>query len=92
VASHVYAAIGLVLILFAPASRSPRTLRVLGAVTLVRGIAAPIAGVGRALAVLAFEAKQPAAVLRVGAVVALAIGGFVAFAATTGRGAKSCAK
>ena len=67
-----YVAIGLVLILFAPASRAPRTLRALGAVTLVRGIAAPLAGVDRALAVLQFEAMQPTVVLRVGAVVALA--------------------
>jgi hypothetical protein len=88
----VYAGIGLLLILFAPASRAPRTLRALGAVTLVRGIAAPIAGVDRALAVLQFEEMQPTAVLRVGGVVALAIGAFLAFAVTVSRAGRSGAK
>jgi hypothetical protein len=78
----LYFAIGLVLILFGPASRMPKTLRALGAVTGVRGIAAPLFGtVERALAILEWETMQGPTFLRAGAVVALATGGVVAFAA-----------
>ena len=89
-------AMGLVLILFAPASRAAKTLRALGAVVCVQGLAAALApqfvGVDRARALLEWEAKQGPALLRIGAVVALATGTFVAFAATTSRGPKSAAK
>jgi len=83
---------GLVLILFAPASRAPKILRALGAVLCVQGLAPQFVSVDRARAVLEWEAMQGTGVLRVGALVALATGGFVVFAATTGgrptRGAK----
>jgi len=88
-------AMGLVLILFAPASRAAKTLRALGAVVCVQGLASALApqfvGVDRARALLEWEAKQGSALLRIGAMVALATGAFVAFA-TTGRGPKSAAK
>src|SRR5207249_3598117 len=86
-------AMGLVLILFAPASRAPKTLRALGAVVCVQGLASALGpqfvGVDRARALLEWEAKQGPALLRVGAVLALATGGFVAFTATTRRPPKS---
>ena len=79
-------AMGVVLILFAPASRAPKTLRALGAVMCLQGLAAATApallGLDRARAVLEWEATQGTARLRVGAVVALAAGGVVAFAIT----------
>jgi hypothetical protein len=81
----VRVAIGLLLILFAPASRTPKTLRALGAVVciqgLVQGVAASFVGPERARAILEWEAVHPA-LLRVGALMALATGGFVAFSVT----------
>ena len=81
-------AMGLVLILFAPASRAPKTLRALGAVMCVQGLAQelalPLFGIDRARAILEWEGMH-IALLRIGAAVALASGGFVAFAVTPGR-------
>ena len=82
-------AIGLVLMLVAPISRVPRTLRVVGAVVLVAGLATPLFGVERTRAILDWESTQGTALIRVGAGLALAIGGFVAFAVATGRRPKS---
>ena len=80
-AGAVRVAMGLVLILCAPTSRAPRTLRVLGAVVCMQGLAAMLFGPDRARAILEWEAMHTA-LLRVGAVVALAAGGFIAFAVT----------
>jgi hypothetical protein len=82
-------AIGLVLMLVAPISRVPRTLRVVGAVVLVAGLATPLFGVERTRAILDWESTQGTALIRVVAGLALAIGGFVAFAVATGRRPKS---
>lgn len=85
-------AMGLVLILFAPAARAPRTLRVLGAVMCLQGLASALSpqfvGVDRARAVADYEATWGTALLRVGAAVALAAGGFIVFVATTGPSTK----
>jgi len=70
---------GLVLVLVAPASRSPKILRVLGAVVCVQGLAATLSSIGRARAVLEFEALH-SAYLPIGAVLALVAGCFIAFA------------
>jgi hypothetical protein len=80
-AAAVRIAMGLVLILCAPTSRAPTTLRALGAVVCLQGLAATLFGPDRARAILEWEAIHPA-LLRVGAVVALAAGGFIAFAVT----------
>jgi hypothetical protein len=82
-------AIGLVLMLVAPISRVPRTLRGVGAVVLVAGLATPLFGVERTRAILDWESTQGTALIRVGAGLALAIGGFIAFAVTPGRRAAS---
>ncbi len=82
VAVGIRIAMGLVLILSAPASRVPRSLRALGAVVCMQGLAAALLGPERARAVLEWEAAQTA-LLRAGAVVALAAGAFIAFAVTT---------
>jgi len=80
-AGAIRIAMGLVLILCAPISRAPRTLRALGAVMCMQGLTATLLGLDRARAILEWEAMHTA-LLRVGAVVALATGGFVAFAVT----------
>jgi hypothetical protein len=87
-ASAVRVAMGLVLILVARTSRAPKTLRALGAVMCMQGLAAQLFGLDRARAILEWETMH-AALLRTGAVVALATGSFVAFAVMAGRRAKS---
>jgi hypothetical protein len=87
-AGAVRVAMGLVLILAAPTSRAPKTLRALGAVVCMQGFAAQLFGLDRARAILEWEAMHTA-LLRTGAVVALATGGFVAFAVGAGRRPKS---
>jgi hypothetical protein len=84
-AAVVRAAMGLVVILFAPHSRAPKTLRALGAVMCMQGLAATLFGPDRARAILEWETMQGTALLRAGAAVALATGGFMAFAVTGHR-------
>jgi hypothetical protein len=82
-AGAVRVAMGLVLILAAStSSRWPRALRALGAVMCLQALAATLFGLERARAIMEWEAMQGTALLRAGAVVALASGGFVAFAVT----------
>jgi cell division protein FtsW (lipid II flippase) len=81
-AGAVRIAMGLVLIVAASSSRRPRTLRALGAVMCLQAIAANLFGIQRARAIMEWEAMQGTALLRAGAVVALASGVFVAFALT----------
>ena len=81
-AGAVRVAMGLVLILAASSSRWPRTLRALGAVMCLQALAATLFGLERAREIMEWEAMQGTALLRAGAVVALASGGFVAFAVT----------
>jgi hypothetical protein len=83
-AAAVRVAMGLVVILCAPASRAPKTLRVLGALMCLQGLAATALGSDRARVVLEWEALQGPSILRVGAAMALAAGGFIAFAMTGG--------
>ena len=80
-AGAVRVAMGLVVILSAPHSRTPRTLRALGAVMCMQALAATLLGPDRARAILEWEAMHTA-LLRAGAVVALGAGGFIAFAVT----------
>lgn len=90
-AAAVRVAMGLVVILSAAASRAPKTLRVLGAVMCMQGLSATLMGPDHARAVLEWETRQGPALLRVGAAVALAAGGFMAFA-VTGQRPKTGAK
>jgi hypothetical protein len=78
-AGAVRVAMGLVLILAAPHSRGPKTLRALGAVVCLQGLAATLFGLDRARAILEWEAMHTA-LLRAGAFAALVTSGFVAFA------------
>jgi hypothetical protein len=84
-AGGVRVAMGLVIILYAPASRAPKTLRALGALMCMQALAATLMGPDRARAVLEWETMQRTALLRVGAAVALASGGFIAFAVSGHR-------
>jgi hypothetical protein len=83
-AGAVRVAMGLVVILGATASRAPRTLRVLGGLMCMQGLSATILGPEHARTVLEWETMRPA-LLRAGAIVALASGVFMVFAVTTGR-------
>jgi hypothetical protein len=84
-AGVVRLAMGLVVILCAPASRAPKSLRVLGALMCMQALAATVLGPDRARAVLEWETIQGTAFLRVGAAVALAAGCFLAFAVSGHR-------
>ena len=76
---------GLVVMLAATASRSPKTLRALGALMFLQGLTATALGPEHARAVREFETRQGHAILRLGAAVALASGVFMAFALTGRR-------
>jgi hypothetical protein len=85
VAGALRLVMGLVVILVAPTSLAPKTLRALGAVMCVQAVTATLLGPDRARAVLEWETMQGAALLRVGAAIALAAGAFMAFAITGRR-------
>ncbi|HZM95191.1 MAG TPA: hypothetical protein VFB92_17305 [Vicinamibacterales bacterium] len=77
-------ALGLLLIVVARASRMPRAMRVLGVLVCAQGliqvVGMPFIGLDRARAILEWEAMLPRALLRAGALVALATGAFIAYA------------
>ena len=79
-AGAVRIAMGLVLILAALSSRWPNTLRFLGGLMCLQALAANLFGIERARAIMEWEAMQGTAILRAGAVVALAASGFIVFA------------
>ena len=72
-------AIGLVFVFAAPASRAPRTLRVLGFIVIIAGLSTPWFGVARARAVVDWLASVGPWSLRLAAVVGMAIGGFIVY-------------
>ena len=80
----IRAALGLLLILVAPVSRMPKTMHVLGMLVCAQGliqvIGMPFVGRDRARAILEWEAMLPPVLLRFGAFVALATGGFIVYA------------
>jgi len=71
--------IGLVFVLAAPASRAPRTLRVLGLIVITAGVMTPWFGVARARAVLDWFASAGPLLMRLDAGVGMAIGGFLVY-------------
>ena len=78
----VRSAMGLGLILAASHSRWPRILRALGAVVCLQGLSAVLLGLDHARAIMEWEGMQGHVLLRAGAAVALASGGFIVFAVT----------
>jgi|SRR5215470_7283 len=79
--------IGLLLILSAAISDTPKTLRTLGVLVcvqgLIQGVGSQFIGIDRARAILEWEAVHRG-LLRVGALMALVAGGFVVFSVTNG--------
>lgn len=80
-------AIGLVLFLAAPASRAPRTLRVLGVIVIIAGLTTPLFGVERARAILDWESRGTQ-FIRIGAALAIGLGALLAFLVGTGPSTK----
>ena len=72
-------AIGLVFVCAAPASRTPRTLRVLGLVVIIAGLMTPWFGVTRAQATLNWVASAGPLLMRLDACVGMAMGGFLVY-------------
>jgi hypothetical protein len=70
-------AIGLVFVLAAPASRKPRTLRVLGLIVIIAGLTTPWFGVARARTVVNWWASSGPLLMRLDASVGMALGGFL---------------
>jgi hypothetical protein len=85
VTGSIRVGMGLVLILFAPGSRMPRILRVVGVIMALQGIVPQFIGVDRGRMILEQQATMGIAAQRVGAAVALATGCFIA-AVVTPRG------
>ena len=81
----VRSAMGVGLILASSHSRWPRTLLALGAVVCLQGLSAALLGLHHARAIMEWEGMQGHALLRAGATVALASGGFIVFAVTRRR-------
>ena len=71
--------LGLVLTLAARGSRAPKTLRAIGLVVVIAGIATPIIGADRSRALLEWEVAQGTVPIRIGAAVALPLAGWLAF-------------
>ena len=72
-------AIGLVFFLAAPASRAPRTLRILGVVVCIAGVVTAFLTVERAQALLDWWTAHGGAFVRFGGCVAIFLGSFIAY-------------
>jgi hypothetical protein len=70
-------AFGVLLWMSAPASRMPRTLRVLGALFVLGGLALPVVGLERMQGIAEWGAVQDGSVLRVVALMAVGLGTFI---------------
>jgi len=83
VIAAVRIAFGLILISAAPASRMPKVLRVLGYVIVILGLATvltALVGVERAREMIEWWLQRSSGVLRLTAVIVVALGAFVAYA------------
>jgi hypothetical protein len=88
VAATVRVAFGLVLTSVASVSRAPKTLRFLGCLILIAGIATALTGLvamERARALIEWWSRQGSGVFRLTGVLVLALGGFVAYACAPAR-------
>ena len=88
VIAAVRVAFGLVLISAASASRAPKALRILGYVIVVAGIATALVGLmamEQAHAIIDWWVQQGSALVRLSAVMVLALAGFVAYACAPAR-------
>jgi hypothetical protein len=84
----VRVALGLLLVRVAPASRAPKTLRVVGSFIVIAGIATVLMGLvamERARALIEWWLQQGPGAVRLAGVLVLAIGGFLAYALAPAR-------
>ena len=86
VAAALRVGIGLVLALAAVKSRTPKTLRVLGIITIMGGLTTPFLGVERTRAILDWWSAQGPVLMRLGPAFALIVGGFIVYAVAPRRG------
>jgi hypothetical protein len=77
--------IGLVLAKVAPVSRAPKALRVLGVIAVLGGVATLFLGTERAQAILEWWSAHGPLFIRMGAGIALVLGGFIAYTLIPGR-------
>jgi hypothetical protein len=88
----VRVAFGLLLVAVASESRAPKTLRVLGCVIVVAGIAAGLVGLlamDRASAMVGWWLQQGTDLLRLTCVLLVVLGGFIAYACAPGYAARA---
>ena len=78
-------AFGLVFFLAAPASRAPKTLRILGVLVCVGGVVTAFLTAERAHAILDWWSANGITFVRFGAGVALVLGSFIAYVTAPGR-------
>jgi len=71
---------GLVLLGVSSASRMPKTLRVFGIIALIAGLTTPLLGIDRARAIFNWSSVYGTGVIRAWGVIALAVGGLIAYA------------
>jgi hypothetical protein len=84
IAAALRVGIGVVLIKVSSASRTPRILRVFGIIAAVAGITTPLVGVDRARAIMQWSTQAPG-LIRLWAVLALVLGGFITYSIAAGR-------
>jgi uncharacterized membrane protein len=77
--------IGIILLLAAPVSRAPRTLRVFGIIAIIAGLATPFVGVETSRRVMDWWLAQGFGCVRLLAGIALVLGGFLAYAVAPRR-------
>lgn len=85
VVAAVRIGIGVILMLAAPVSRAPRTLRVFGIIAIIAGVATPFFGVEHSRRVMDWWLAQGFVCLRLHAGIALVLGGFLAYAVAPRR-------
>ena len=85
VAAALRIGIGFVLARVAPVSRAPKTLRILGVIAVIAGVATLFLGTERALAILEWWSAQGPAFIRLWAGLPLLLGGFLIYAIAAGR-------
>jgi hypothetical protein len=84
-AAAVRLAIGLILVAAGSDSRFPKTLRLLGALAIIGGVATLVLGSERAIAIANWASTYGTTIIRGFGVFALAVGGFIAYAVSGQR-------
>jgi hypothetical protein len=85
IAGLIRIAMGLVLVVFAPRSLTPRILRVMGVIMALQVIVPQFIGIDRERMIFEEEVLLGHGALHIGAVIALASGCFIAFVVTRRR-------